>query len=138
MNQEEDYKDVNPLRKKFDDERKQWTEKLTGFAVKFANITSITDLQIDLYTNRQVLVEYSHRLIDSEGKLEKEIRESRRSIYDKYTNSQLRLSVTEKNNLIESDMNDMLDIKHSLITHIEFIKETIKNILSTIPFKKDL
>ena len=48
--------------KKFGEERSEWTEKIRSLAIRMKNIRELAEVQVDLYSNRQILLEYIAKL----------------------------------------------------------------------------
>ena len=48
--------------KGFQIEREEWTEKIRELSIRMKNIRELADVQVDLYYNRQILLEYSAKL----------------------------------------------------------------------------
>jgi hypothetical protein len=119
--------DINDIVKKFEDERAKWSNIITDFASKFREVYKLPELQVELYSNRQILVEYMYRLISLSGKMEKDLRIEKRKSYDKYTNKfDYKATSQERELLMEGDNADLLERTHHIKSHIDFIRETIK------------
>lgn len=120
---------MNDIVKKFEDEREKWSNIIGEFAGKFREVYKLPELQVELYSNRQILVEYMYSLISISGKMEKELRKEKRISYDKYTNKfDYKATTQERELLIDGDNADLLEKTHHIKSHIDFIRETIKGI----------
>jgi hypothetical protein len=114
---------------KFEEERKKWSITIGGFSDKFREVYKLPELQVELYSNRQILVEYMYGLISLSGKMERELRQVKRSSYDKYTNKfDYKATSQERELLIDGDNAELLEKSHHIKSHIDFIRETIKGI----------
>ena len=56
IDQQENYEDT------FNRERAEWTERIRELSIRMKNIREIAEVQVDLYSDRQKLLEYAYKL----------------------------------------------------------------------------
>ena len=114
---------------RFKKERDEWTEKVKDMSNRIRDIYQLTDLQVDLYSQRQIAVEYTHTLMNHITKINRIYQERKVERWNHYTrNHDLRLDKEPKELHISVDMADVIERKELLQTHLEFFRETIKTI----------
>ncbi len=115
--------------KKFSEERAEWTEKIRTLSVKMRNIRELSEVQVDLYSNRQVLIEYSAKLGQVMTKLNAKHRKDRSERLKYYSeNSQVKYGANEKTPLIDGDLSDLKERIDIVENQVSFINETIKTV----------
>ena len=91
--------------KEFQSEREEWTEKIRELSIRMKNIRELSDVQVDLYYNRQVLLEYSSKLGQVMSKLNAKFRKDKSNRLKYYSEmSQVKYGANEKTPLIEGDL----------------------------------
>jgi len=89
----------------------------------------VADLQTDLYSNRQIVVDYTHTLMNHLTRINRVFREKKIERWEHYTrNYDLRMDKDPKELHIYVDIADVVERKDLLQTHLEFFRETIKTI----------
>lgn len=115
--------------KKFSSERKYWTELITSMSQRLKNIYELADLQVDLYSQRQIAVDYTHELLTFISKLNSIYRSKKNDRWDYYTrNYDLRLDKEPKETKIAVDLSEIVERREHLQTHLDFMRETIRTI----------
>lgn len=113
----------------FDEERKDWKEKISIIANDLKSISTVGKAQIDLFTNRQQLLEYSFELAQHVTKLNTKLKKQNSMLYKKYSeNSDVRYQSTEKKILIEGDLSDLHEKIDMVEGHRKFIDQTIQTV----------
>lgn len=115
--------------KKFSEERAEWTEKIRTLSIRMKNIRELSEVQVDLYSSRQILLEYSAKLGQVMTKLNSKYRKDRGDRLKFYSeNSQIKYGANEKTPLIEGDLSDLKERMDIVENQISFINETIKTV----------
>lgn len=113
----------------FEDERGAWTSKVKDLARRFSKIEDMVEVQVDLYSDRQIAVEYVHQLIMTHAKVKKAYNVEWKKWYDHFTNNMdYRPGEKEKMKLIDEKTGDYLLKLQIVQTHIDFMRETVKTI----------
>ena len=114
---------------RFEQERNDWTEDVRGISSRFKNIDDMVDVQVDLYSKRQLGVEYMHQLMVLQSRLKKTWIAEYKKAYDALILDQdYRYSEKERQRIAEEKTSASklkLDILQS---HVDFFRETIKTI----------
>jgi hypothetical protein len=96
--------------KLFDQERSEWKEKIQVISLSLKSIRTVAEAQVELFSNRQILLEYSYKLAQIVSKLSSRERQARASKLKEYsTNSDVRYGANETKVLIESDVSEILE-----------------------------
>ncbi len=110
-------------------ERKEWTEKIKTLAVRLKNIREIADVQVDLFSYRQILLEYNASLLQVMSKLNAKLRKDKGDRLKYYSEShQVKYGANEKTPLIDGDLTELKERIEIVDTQIGFLNETIKTI----------
>lgn len=114
----------------FDEQRVEWTETLKKLSSKFSKMNLLTELQVDLFSNRQVLIEKKMYITDLFNKLNKKAKimkannfrdlRSKENLYTK-SNSDFKLLLEEK----DANIDEKLAMYSN---HLNFLQETINTI----------
>lgn len=133
MSENEELDSRQKLQKKMLESSKQWiaiVNKLTGRLIH-DDLKNIADIQAEAISQRQMVVEeiknYSvkiHKLVQKMKVLTKEKFEFYATSY------QVKTSGTEKLRLIESDLSDYQCFINELDEHVNFLRDTSKNLES--------
>jgi hypothetical protein len=114
---------------RFKREREEWTQRIQDMSSRMKNIYEVADLQTDLYSQRQIAVDYTHTLMTHLTKINKVFRERKTERWEHYTrNYDLRMDKDPKELHIYVDIADVVERKDYLQTHLEFFRETIRTI----------
>lgn len=117
------------LTERFKKERIEWTDRLKDMSESMRDIYKIADLQTDLYSYRQIAVEYTHTLFTHIIKINRIFREHKVERWEHYTrNYDLRMDKDPKELHIYVDIADINDRREMLQNHLDFMRETIKTI----------
>ena len=118
-----------PLYSRFRKEREDWAEKVTDMSDRLKDIHHLSDLMTEIYSSRQIAVEYSHTLMSHLSKVNRIYRERRVERYDHYTrNYDIRLDKDPKNDLINTDLGDIVERRELLQNHLDYFRETVRTI----------
>jgi hypothetical protein len=115
--------------KKFEEERGDWTEKIRQLSIRMKNIREMGEVQVELFSNRQFLLEYASKLGQVMSKLNARYRKDRGDKMKHYSeNSQVKYGANEKTPLIEGDLTELKERIDVVDTQLSFINETIKTV----------
>jgi hypothetical protein len=114
---------------RFDQERTDWTKLIREISARFKNVEEMVDVQVDLYSQRQVAVDYMHQLITLQAKLKKSHLTDWKKAYDALSmNEDFRYNDREKAKFAD-EKTSLLKLKIDILqTHIDFFRETIKTL----------
>jgi hypothetical protein len=119
----------NALSKRFEQERRDWVNKIQEFSDQLKHISQIGELMTDVYSQRQIALEYSHTLMEHLIKLNKIVREKRHERYVYYTyNFDVRLDKDSKESYINNDISYIIEKKDVVQNHFDYMRDTIKTI----------
>jgi hypothetical protein len=129
MSEQKSNVEQKDFQKQFEDERSVWTEKIRTFSVRMKNIKEVSEVQVDLYSSRQILIEYSSKLGQVMVKLNSKFRKDKGDRLKYYSeNSQVKYGSNEKTPLIESDLSSLKERMDIIEGQISFVHETIKTV----------
>lgn len=115
--------------KGFQIEREEWTEKIRELSIRMKNIRELADVQVDLYYNRQILLEYSAKLGQVMSKLNSKFRKDKSIRLKHYSEmSQVKYGANEKTPLIEGDLSELKERMDLVDGQISFLNETMKTV----------
>ena len=114
---------------RFERERSEWTERTNSMAVRFKNVEDMVEVQVDLYSNRQLAVDYMQQLISLQTRLKKAWLTEWKKVYESLLSEQdYRYSEKERTKFADEKTGAgklKIDIMQ---VHIEFFRETIRTI----------
>ena len=123
IDQQENYEDT------FNRERAEWTERIRELSIRMKNIREIAEVQVDLYSDRQKLLEYAYKLGQIVSRQNAKYRSDRRSKMVYYSEEHnVRYGSNEKTSLIEGDLSDLKKKIDIVDNHVSFVNETIKTV----------
>lgn len=118
--------DFNKL---FETERFKWKEKIQILALEMKDIKTLAKAQVDLFSQRQVLLEYSYKLASIVSKLNSKYRiEKSKKLKDYSEKSDIRYGANEKNVLIEGDISEITEKIELVEGHRKYIDQTVQTI----------
>ncbi len=114
---------------RFRQERVDWSEKMSDMSNRLRDIGTMAELLTDVYSQRQICLEYSHEIMSHLIKVNKIYREKRQERFDHYTrNFDLRLDKEAKYEHISYDLTEIVERREMLENHLNFLRETVKSI----------
>ena len=116
------------LRTEFEKDRIKWKDTILSMANKFKDMGKMTELQVELYSNRQVVLEQSHYLQSLLAKITKTYRKSLGSKTVDFMNGDRKLKMGETNILVEAAVAEVKEQIDLIESQIEYMQETKKNI----------
>jgi len=115
--------------KLFDKERSEWKEKIQVISLSLKSIKTVAEAQVELFSNRQILLEYSFKLAQVVSKLNsKERQERARKLKEYSENSNIRYGSNETKLLIEGDVAEISHKIELVEGHRKFIDQTIQTV----------
>lgn len=113
----------------FQSEREEWTEKIRILSVRMKNIKELADVQVELYSSRQMLLELSSKLGQVMVKLNAKYRKDKSDRLRYYSESvQIKYGANEKTPLIEGDLSELKERMDMVDSQITFFNETVKTV----------
>ena len=117
------------IQERFYRERREWETKVKGLSKRIKDINEIAELQVDVYSSRQELVEYYHYLISLVSAKNAELRKKKRERLEFYTTGyDYKLDKQEKEMYIQVDLEDMYIIRDEMENHMKYISATMNTI----------
>jgi SMC interacting uncharacterized protein involved in chromosome segregation len=93
------------------------------------NMKELPDVQVELYYNRQILLELYSKLSQVIVKLNSKLRKQKSDRLKYYSESvQIKYGANEKTPLIDGDLTELKERIDLVDTQINFLNETMKNI----------
>ena len=115
--------------KDFQVEREEWTEKVRVLSIRMKNIRELAEVQVELYSSRQMLLELSSKLGQVMVKLNSKYRKDKADRLRYYSESvQIKYGANEKTPLIEGDLSELKERMDMVDGQISFFNETMKTI----------
>jgi hypothetical protein len=126
------------LEDKFAKERKEWGEKVASMNLQMKGMGPVSELMTEVYTERQICLEYYHYLISIIIKINRKYRFKYDERWNFWTfKSQIKYpNETSKSNKIQSELADIVEKREMLDNHAKFIDKTmgtIDNLIYAIP-----
>lgn len=114
---------------KFVSERENWKEEIRVLSIRMKNIRELGEVQVELYSKRQALLEYSGKLGQIMTKLNSKYRQGKTGRMRYYSEQhQYKYGTNEKTTLIEGDLSEIKERVDLMNNQITFINETMKTI----------
>ena len=113
----------------FSAERSEWTERIRELSVRMRNIREIAEVQVELYSDRQKLLEYAYKLGQILTKLNAKFRSDRRTKMVYYSEEHnTRYGANEKTALIDGDLSEIKRKIDVVDNQMSFLNETVKTV----------
>jgi hypothetical protein len=115
--------------KLFEQERAEWREKIQVISLHIKNIKTVAEAQVDLFSSRQTLLEYSYKLAQIISKLSTRERQEKAKKLKEYTEGKdIRYGSNEKTTLIEGDLAELREKMELVEGHRKYIDQTIQTV----------
>jgi hypothetical protein len=115
--------------KLFEKERAEWKENIQVIALQMKDIKTLAKAQVDLFSQRQILLEYSYKLASIISKLNSKLStEKSKKLRDYSERSDIRYGANEKTVLIEGDLTEITEKIDLVESHRKFIDQTIQTV----------
>ena len=113
----------------FVNERSEWTERVRELSIRMRNIREIAEVQVELYSDRQKLLEYAYKLGQILTKLNGKYRADKRAKMIYYSEEHnTRYGANEKTSLIDGDLAEIKRKIDMVDNHMSFMNETTKTV----------
>jgi len=118
------------LEQQFARERIEWNNKIKELSSSLKNISSISTLMVDIYTQRQTASEYYHYLLSLLIKINREYRKDYDAKWNFYTyKSDIRYpNEQSKVNRIQVDLENSVLKREMMNNHAKYMEATVKTI----------
>jgi hypothetical protein len=117
------------IEEQFTAEREEWTERIRELSVRMRNIREIGEVQVELYSDRQRLLEKAYKMGQILSKLNSKYRAERKAKMMYYSEEHnVRYGSNEKTTLIEGDLNEIKRKIDVVDNQMSFLNETVKTI----------
>ena len=114
---------------RFKSEREEWTTRIREMSERLKDIYKVAELQTDVYSYRQIAVEYCHTLLTHLSKVNHVFRSKKIERWEHYTrNYDLRMDKDPKELHILVDIAEVNERKELLQNHLDYVRETIRTI----------
>jgi len=125
-NQEENFSELQNLLEK---KRNNINLAIEEFSELLKNINNIPELQVKIYSYRQIILEDKFKLMDTLSKLNQIWRREYSKKFDEYTfNSDYRYDKEQKENKIINDLKNIYFKRELLKNQLDFVKDSISTI----------
>ena len=115
--------------KMFERERAEWKEKIQIISLHIKNIRTVAEAQVDLFSTRQTLLEYSYKLAQIISKLSTKERQMRAKKLKEYSEGKdVRYGSNEKTTLIEGDLAELIEKMQLVEGHRKYIDQTVQTV----------
>jgi len=114
---------------RFNKERRQWEGRVRDLSKRIKDINTIAELQVDVYSARQELVEYYHYLVSLVGKKNAEIRKRKKERIEYYTTGyDFKLDKEQKQMYIMVDLEELYFQRDEMENHMKYVGSTMGTI----------
>ena len=115
--------------KLFEAERAEWREKIQFISLNLKSIKTVAEAQIELFSTRQILLEYSYKLASIISKLgTKERQERARKLREYQESKDVRYGANETKTMIEADLSEITQKIELVEGHRKFLDQTIQTV----------
>jgi hypothetical protein len=129
MSETSQQKSSKDFGKMFETERAEWKEKIQVISLHLKNISTVAQAQVDLFSTRQTLIEYSYNLAQIISKLSTKQRQEKARKLKEYTESKdIRYGSNEKTALIEGDLAELAEKMELVEGHRKYIDQTVQTV----------
>ena len=114
---------------RFAREKREWRDLIEELTIKMRNINNLAELEVNVFSQRQIILEYIHKLMEiasAENRTYKKLLRDR-IIY--YTESyDIKLDKPQKVMFSEVDLAGSLGRKDLLFNHLDYLRSTLETI----------
>ena len=115
--------------KLFEAERAEWREKIQVISLNLKSIKTVAEAQIELFSTRQILLEYSYKLASIISKLgTKERQERARKLREYQESKDVRYGANETKTMIEADLSEITQKIELVEGHRKVLDQTIQTV----------
>ena len=123
-----DIEEVVDFYSEFEKNRTYWKDVILSMAKKLSDMNKISEVQVELYSNRQLVLEHSHYLQSLLFKVNKNYKKSLGKKWDDYITGSRKMKMGETNVLVEAATAEFKEKIDVIQSQIEYMQETIKSI----------
>jgi hypothetical protein len=117
------------IEEQFTAEREEWTGRIRELSIRMRNIREIGEVQVELYSDRQRLLEKAYKMGQILSKLNSKYRSEKKAKMMYYSEEHnVRYGSNEKTTLIEGDLNEIKRKIDVVDNQMSFLNETVKTI----------
>lgn len=121
------------ISEEFEEERLKWKDKVIDMANRVNKLDQVAGLQVDLYSSRQIIIERISKLYQYLALYNSVYKSKKKELFIKYTiDSDIKLGQGEKTIMVEGDLADLQKKINLIEHHIDYYKETVKNLDSML------
>jgi hypothetical protein len=121
------------ISEEFEEERLKWKDKVIDMANRVNKLDKVAGLQVDLYSSRQIIIERISKLYQYLALYNSVYKSKKKELFIKYTvDSDIKLGQGEKIIMVEGDLADLQKKINLIEHHIDYYKETVKNLDSML------
>ena len=133
MNQEVENIEKKGIAEEFEEERIKWKDKIIEMANRVNKLDQVASLQVDLYSSRQIIIERITKLYQYLSLYSSVYKTQKKDLFIKYTvDSDIKLGQGEKVIMVEGDLADLQRKINLIEHHIDYYKESVKNLDSML------
>ena len=126
---EKSEKEKEDYKQRFEREREEWKEKIQVVSLNLKDINTVAKAQVDLFSYRQALLEYSFQLAAIVSKLNSKYRgDKSRKLREYSENTDVRYGSNEKTVLIEGDLTEITEKIEIVDGHRKFMDQTVQTV----------
>ena len=115
--------------KLFEAERAEWREKIQVISLNLKSIKTVAEAHIELFSTRQILLEYSYKLASIISKLgTKERQERARKLREYQESKDVRYGANETKTMIEADLSEITQKIELVEGHRKVLDQTIQTV----------
>ena len=133
---------IESLNSLFLETRNFWVKKIKDHTSNFKTIEKITELQAELFYDRQIILEQKHKLYEKLIKRNNDLTRSKKNvIIDILTKTDIKFTAKDKDICIDSELSEKVEISQIIENHINYLEQTIKtidNIIYGIKYRLNL
>jgi hypothetical protein len=117
----------------FEEERSHWKDRVLDMASRVNKLDEMAGLQVDLYSSRQIIIERISKLYQYLAAYGSAYKSRKKDLFIKYTvDSDIKLGQGEKIIMVEGDLAELQERINLIEHHIDYYKETIRNLDSML------
>lgn len=114
---------------RFGREKKEWSQKISELTKQLVTVESMILLEVDIFSQRQILLEYIHKLMGVSSKVNNEYKKRLKERIIYYTEGfNIRLDKAQKTLFSEVDLESILAKKTLINNHLEYMRGTLDTI----------
>ena len=114
---------------RFRREKKDWRDKIANLNAKMRNIDELASLEVSVFSERQIVLEYIHKLMEISSAENRTYKKMLRDRIIFYTDSyDIKLDKSQKVMFSEVDLSNALAKKDLLFNHLDYMRGTLDTI----------